>query len=291
MKKIFVSFSGGRTSAFMAKWIQDNFSDTHEIIYVFANTGLEHEKTLEFVHKCDQAWGLGVVWLEAVTNDGRVGCTHKVVNFETAARNGEPFEDVICKYGISNRAFPHCNRELKLNPIRSYTRSIGWEKGVYHTAIGIRADEIDRMSIKAKAENLWYPLIKLGVTKQDVLTWWRGQEFDLGLSEHLGNCVTCWKKTDRKLYTIAHEDPAAFDFMKRMEAEHALTGAGEGERVFFRRSRSAEQIIAEAAERDFQLFREGQHEYQIPLFDLDQPNGCEESCDIFSDDFERELAA
>ena len=38
--------------------------------------------------------------------------------------------------------------KLKLNPIKSYIKSIGWED--YDTAIGIRIDEIDRININRK---------------------------------------------------------------------------------------------------------------------------------------------
>ena len=51
---MFVSFSGGRTSGYMCQWLLENKSDQYDFIFVFANTGLEHEKTLEFVDKCDK---------------------------------------------------------------------------------------------------------------------------------------------------------------------------------------------------------------------------------------------
>ena len=100
---LFVSFSGGRTSGYMCHWLLENKADEYELIFVFANTGLEHEKTLEFVHKCDKVFKLNLVWVEAVVNPvkGR-GVTHRIVDYFSAARNGEPFEEVIKKYGIPN---------------------------------------------------------------------------------------------------------------------------------------------------------------------------------------------
>lgn len=105
MKKetLFVSFSGGRTSAYMCWWLLNNKADKFNFIFVFANTGQEHEKTLEFVDKVDKWLGLNLVWLEAVVHEGELtGSTHKIVNYETASRTGQPFEDVIKKYGIPN---------------------------------------------------------------------------------------------------------------------------------------------------------------------------------------------
>ena len=72
--------------------------------------------------------GSGGVWVEAVAHAERgIASTHRIVDFSTASRNGEPFEDVIKVYGIPNMNYLHCTRELKANAIRSYMRSIGWE--------------------------------------------------------------------------------------------------------------------------------------------------------------------
>ena len=196
--KLLISFSGGRTSAYMAYWIKNEWKDRYkyEIAVVFANTGKEKEATLEFVEKCDKLWNLGVVWVEAIMFFGliingkrhtfslqnyervvrklkKLGYTdnfinsierfdapalHKVVEFKTASRNGKPFEDTIKKYGIPNQSFPHCTRVMKLVPIQSFAKR---ELGweKYFTAIGIRKDEPQRLNWeRAKKERLLYPL-------------------------------------------------------------------------------------------------------------------------------------
>ena len=56
-----ISFSGGRTSAYMTKLLLDNFSDKYNFIVTFANTGMEHEKTLEFIHNCDLNFNFNTV--------------------------------------------------------------------------------------------------------------------------------------------------------------------------------------------------------------------------------------
>lgn len=46
---LFISYSGGRTSAYMVDKLLENYSDQYWFIILFANTGQEHDKTLEFV--------------------------------------------------------------------------------------------------------------------------------------------------------------------------------------------------------------------------------------------------
>lgn len=268
----------------MTQRILREYKDTHEVVVTFANTGLEHEKTLEFVNNCDHHMGFNTVWLEAVVDpqEGK-GTRHKIVTFETAARKGEPFEDVISKYGVPYSHFPNCSRELKDSVMTSYRRSIGWRKNKYQTAIGIRSDEIDRMSLHFRKNKFFYPLVKWGVTQADVKTFWAKQSFDLDLPEHLGNCVTCWKKSDRKLMTIAKENPEAFTFFDRMEKTYPYVGAGPMPRRFFRMFRSTQDILA-LSKQPFRPFIPGA--FQMEMFDpeLDTQSACGETCEIGADE-------
>lgn len=278
-KKLLASFSGGRTSAYMTKWLIDNKLEEYEILVVFANTGEEHEKTLEFVKRCDDTFGFNVVWVESVPKEQGKSSGHKVVSFESAARNGEPFEAMIGRYGIPNSSYPHCTRELKLNPIKSYLKSIGWEIGDYETAIGIRTDEMRRVSRKAEAKNIIYPLVDMIATdKQDVNDWFEEQPFNLDLLEHQGNCKWCWKKSFAKHFRLISESPEIYDFPRRMEAEHGRTGAGAsvGEpRVFFRMATSTIQLFKHA-----EIGRVVQVDKR--QMDLDFNGGCTESCELFT---------
>lgn len=279
MEKLLVSFSGGRTSAYMAIWLKENMADKYDLSFLFANTGLEHEETLRFVDRIDRHWGLGVIWLEAVVHfNQKKGCTYKVVDFKTASRSGEPFEATIRKYGIPNKAYPHCTRELKQNPMFYWRRQ---NAPGAKFAVGIRADEFDRMSSKAEKEGIVYPLIKMNpTTKQGVLSWWRQYpDLDLNLPEHLGNCVTCWKKSDRKLMTIALDEPERFIFCDTMEQTHATAGANDDSRVFFRAKTSTRELVGKAHLTKFERFAE-----QVPINEeLDFSNGCSESCDVFAE--------
>lgn len=66
-----VNVSGGRTSAFMAKRIKDQWSDLFQLIFLFSNTSFEDPRTLDFVDAVDRNFGLGLIWLEAVPTYGK----------------------------------------------------------------------------------------------------------------------------------------------------------------------------------------------------------------------------
>jgi len=254
----------------MAKRLRAEASDIYEMVFVFANTGLEREETLVFVDRLRSVWGMNIVWVEAVVHhDQRLGCTHRIVDFESASRKGEPFEEMIKKYGIPNKMYPHCTRELKLNPIRSYMASIGWAD--YFTAVGIRADEPKRIRAGAEADRIIYPLVTMFPTdKPGINDWWEDQPFRLGLMEHEGNCESCWKKSLSKLVRIAKDRPQAFEFMARMEATYGTYQDGNT-RTFFRERRSANDIVSIA-------------DLLNPSLRFDNPDensGCSESCEAF----------
>ena len=215
-KKLIVSFSGGETSAFMSQWLWQHRTNDYEMLFVFANTGEEREETLEFVQHCSDYFGFAVNWIEC-----EPGCKEKYrsVDFKTASRHGEPFEKVIRKYGIPNIALPHCSRELKEVPITAFSKNRFGKP--YYTAIGIRSDEVDRISPFALKKKLIYPLISKvflpGIMKPDVNLYWSKMPFRLNLKGYEGNCKWCWKKSRRKLLRIAKDTPSAFDFPQRME--------------------------------------------------------------------------
>lgn len=135
----------------MLKLCVDKYAETHDMLITFANTGCEHEETLRFADAVDRHFAGGkVVWIEAIINEAGKGPTAKVVDYETAARNGEPFRAAIEKHGVFSKSHPQCTSRLKEEPMISYRRQMGWEAGSYETAIGIRADEADRCSSKAR---------------------------------------------------------------------------------------------------------------------------------------------
>lgn len=240
-QNVIISNSGGRTSAFMDRMMRNHERwKERNLVSVFANTGKEREETLAFVDRCDREFGLGIVWVEAVVSpeDG-VGTTFKRVTFETAARNGEPFEEMIKHYGIPNVAYPHCTRELKQRPINAYARSLFGQD--YVSAIGIRIDEPGRIKM---SPDFVYPLLDHMTTKQDVRQFWNQQPFDLQLKDYEGNCDLCFKKSLRKQLTMLKENPSMADWWHRMEVEHSSNGLrGEGTFHFHRHNKSTTDLL------------------------------------------------
>lgn len=311
-KDLLISFSGGRTSAMMTKYLIDKKSDEYNFKVVFANTGHEREATLEFVKKCDDVFGFNTIWVEAITNPAfKKGVSAKIVNFETAYRNYkkngiDPFEAVISKHGITNMDCPNCSREMKGYTIRAYMRDFeGFKRKTYKTALGIRSDEPKRLDwAKAKKEKLMY-LAELGnVTKFDVNEFWAAQVFDLELKSYEGNCILCWKKSDRKIFTIIQEGIinndiellAEIEWLKMIEKKYGkfipksrAEKQDKGQDVwFFREQRSITDMIEESELLELDEYAKDESKLletakQISMWNnkLDFNGGCIESCEAF----------
>lgn len=274
----------------MTKWLLDNKREEYEMVVVFANTGEENEATLQFVHNCDVNFGFNTVWLEAdVDPTPRKGTKAKIVSFETASRNGEPYENVIKKYGIPNQSHPMCTRELKLAPMRYYIKNmLGWAGKDVFCAVGIRDDETRRVSKQKEDNNLIYPLIEwLPSDKQDINDWWDEQSFNLNLKEHQGNCKWCWKKSNGKLFMVMDENPSYFDFPERMEKLYKNVRAPYGERVFFRGNRDTLTMRELYQETWVSAGKVGTFAYKVNARDED--SGCSESCEIDFDQLQETL--
>ena len=252
-----ISFSGGRTSAYMLyRVLEENGGLPEEAVVCFANTGKEDEATLKFVNDCSEHWNVPITWLEyqyaEETKD-----RFKIVNYETASRDGEPFEAVIRKKQyLPNPVTRFCTIELKIRTIANYLFSIGLcenrSQGEYMSWVGIRADEPRRA---AKIPRDRTPLVSAGVSKEMVGEFWRSQPFDLGLPNfngvtYHGNCDLCFLKGHSQTMSLIAEKPSRAVWWAKMEAL-ALASKPSGAR--FRKDRpSYEQMMQFAADqKDF----------------------------------------
>jgi hypothetical protein len=228
----------------MALRLRDETRKDVQTCYPFANTGQEREETLDFVKLLKDKYDLPVIWLECKVNPlPNKGTKHTIVNYETATRDGKLFEDVCKKYGLPNANFFHCTRELKEAPILSYCRSIGWGRPPeYLRAIGIRSDEIDRISQNYKLNGIYYPLaFNWMVTKPHVNKFWSGEPTRLNLNSWEGNCTWCYKKNHKKHARMIIDNPEIYDVPRMLEEKYSHIKPKEGqiERKMFRQKKSA----------------------------------------------------
>lgn len=223
-----ISFSGGRTSAYMLWRILQAHGGTlpDDVHVAFANTGKEREETLRFVHECGTRWGVRVRWLEFVTDLARVGPEGRFeeVGFNSASRKGEPFDRLIERKQAlpSNLTGRWCTSFLKILTMSDFMRTQGLEPGSYVEHIGLRADESDRVTLntaqaKKHGRLTAYPLAAAHVRKDDVLAFWKAQPFDLMLGRGYGNCDHCPFVGDKSRIARARHDPAGVEWWARHE--------------------------------------------------------------------------
>lgn len=240
-----ISFSGGRTSGYMLwRVLQSNHGLPKEAKVCFANTGKEDEATLRFVDRCAKEWEIPITWVEYI-NAEETKDRFRVVDFETASRDGEPFEAIIRKRNyLPNPVSRFCTVEMKVRAIHRYLKSIGWTE--WESMLGIRADEQRRLAKigqqdYGKHEEKIAPLGRIGVTKEIVGEFWRSMPFDLelpnmnGVTMH-GNCDLCYLKGGSQIFSLIQEKPERAVWWAKMEAL-ALALASKPDGAKFRTDR------------------------------------------------------
>lgn len=249
-----ISFSGGRTSAYMLKQILDAHGGKlpDDVHVAFANTGKEREETLIFVNECARRWGVKVYWLEFRSRKTSLPIEERFaeVTFETAARAGEPFETLIRDKGFTpNATMRWCTAELKVRVMKWFMQSLGYKN--WTNVIGLRHDEGHRVAKSRKPnKECWdnsLPLDDAKASQRDVFRFWFGklsisdvvkacrtlggnalaaqlpQGFDLGLFGFEGNCDGCMLKARAKLWEIERTKPGTLQWWSDMEQ-----GPGKG---------------------------------------------------------------
>jgi len=286
-KNIFCSVSAGYSSVLMALKIKEWYPN-HNIIYAMANTSKECVESLDFMNECDKYFGLDMVWIEAKINqEHRKGTDFNIVTYENLKRNGELFEDGIKKYGIPSKINKWCNRDLKLVPLKKYVDSI-FGKNNYSIAVGLRADEMDRVMLSYKENNVFYPLLDNGISTKDRNRFWKDQPIKLKLPAYKGNCDLCFEKSNRKLMTILKEEPTKGEWWQCMIDKYSKISidnkpsynvyADDLGMNFFRENKSITDLIEMAK----QPFRKATDEYiyESDLFDLE--GDCGGGCVVFA---------
>jgi hypothetical protein len=210
---VHVTLSGGRTSGrLLHELLEANGGLPDRVKVVFANTGREDPRTLDFVYQMGERWSVPITWVQYSPNRP----WFEIVSHNSAARNGEPFEAMIRhKRFTPNGGKRICTEQMKVRTARRMLVAAGWKR--WTKTLGIRADEPHRHDqADQPREKIWMPLVAAGITKPMVLDFWRSQPFDLpeGVDS---NCRLCFQFGLAQLARQMREDPDD-DFPERMEA-------------------------------------------------------------------------
>jgi 3'-phosphoadenosine 5'-phosphosulfate sulfotransferase (PAPS reductase)/FAD synthetase len=252
-----ISFSGGRTSAYMLKKVLEAGGGQlpDQAIVCFANTGKEEEATLKFVNDCSVNWGVKIHWIEYQDHE-EPEHRYKIVSYETASRNGEPFEAIIRKRQyLPNPVTRFCTSELKIRTMACFLKHSGLfddcTKSELENAswIGLRYDE-GRRAAKIKDKRR-IPLFTAKVSVHDISDFWSKQEFNLELPTYkgrtlAGNCDLCFLKPANQVATLIAENPKRAEWWVKMEA---LALASKPSGATFRKDRpNYESMVKFAAD-------------------------------------------
>lgn len=254
-----ISFSGGRTSAYMLwRVLQSNGGLPDDAVVCFANTGKEGEATLRFVQRVSEEWSVPIAWLEYAPHE-ETRKRFRVVDFASASRNGEPLEAVIrARQYLPNPVTRFCTVETKIKTIANFLLSIGMAEtmteGEGLSMIGIRADEPMRAAKIADKSRM--PLYLAGVDVHEIGAFWSCQSFNLELTTHngrtlAGNCDLCFLKPANQVFTLIQEKPERAIWWAKMEAL-ALASKPSGAR--FRSDRPSYQQMLDFSQDQGQLF-------------------------------------
>lgn len=284
-KNIFCSVSAGYSSVMMAVKMREWYPD-HKIINVMANTSKERIESLEFMNECDKHFNLNLIWIEAKFNDKGKGVDFVVKKYDELLINGEIYEEGINKFGIPSVVNKWCNRDLKYEPMTKYIKSVFGDD--YSVAIGIRADEIDRVSDNYFTNNIFYPLLDNGIDSRLRNKFWKDQPIKIKIPAYKGNCDLCFKKSNRKIWTILKEEPQTAKWWIEMEEKYSgimIEGKPaynsyiekDGGHYFFRGNKSTKQMIKESKLK----FNKATDEYiyENDLFDFEDE--CGAGCEVF----------
>jgi 3'-phosphoadenosine 5'-phosphosulfate sulfotransferase (PAPS reductase)/FAD synthetase len=268
-----ISFSGGRTSAYMLRRILDAYGGTlpDDVLVCFANTGREMPATLDFVRDCGAAWNVPIRWLEYRWKPGAHG--YAVVSHNSASRDGEPFLMMLeGKSMLPNPVMRFCTTELKVRTMSRFIRGeMGWDRWL--NIVGLRADEMDRVerATKPKPER-WQvvcPLATAGVEQADVFWFWQQHPFDLRLKGAWeGNCDGCFLKSRAAIERMFIDHPERMAWWSNAETlVESTKRAGSGNT--FRADREDYATMA----------RTVRDQGRLP-FDWSQPEPCLEGCGV-----------
>lgn len=269
-----VSFSGGRTSAYLVHCMEQRRLSGEDVRYLFMDTGAEHPETYKFIRNVVKHWKIDLICLRVVVNPvlGKAN-SYRQISIDEIGPDLQPWRDVCSKYGTPYVHGAFCTRTMKLEPFERYCKD---QFEDFETWLGIRADEPLRLKPR---EGIHYLAEVCDFDKQDVIDWWKKQPFDLGIPEHLGNCVFCVKKGINKIALAARDEPQmAADFIEVINSDsvRVVERRQQESKIMYRGNNSLETVIgiySDHSREDIAATIRGGGGYDT--------GSCSESCEVF----------
>ena len=276
MRKV-VSFSGGRTSAYLCYLMIEKFG-RENVDFIYMDTGAEHPKTYEFIRKVNYYFSLNLVCLQGDFNQplGK-GHRYKVVDINDIGPNLKPYREMVNKYGTPTVASGWCTSRMKEETHDKYCDDVYGKVG-YQTWIGIRADEPKRLGGVGKRKDLRYMAEISEADKDDVLDFWSNQEFDLEIPEWLGNCVFCFKKSNLKLAAAQRDEPGLYiEWLEMIEGSPDRNKKeGRSSMHMYRKQKTLPEVISM-----FDGSTGEEIKARIRGGKMENTGSCSESCEVF----------
>jgi hypothetical protein len=209
-----ISFSGGRSSAFMTLELKKLFPD---IPVVFCDTGAEHPKTYEFIRKFSKHFKIDIRCIRTkVDMRHGHGCHYTEISINDIGDDLKPFNDMMQKYGTPYVTGAFCTDRMKDKPFKNWCKDY-FNNEPYRIWIGLRIDQPTKFN-RLREERFLYLADISDYEKRDIAYFWKQQPFDLEIADHLGNCVFCIKKSAYKIGLATKDEPEMADkFIKIIE--------------------------------------------------------------------------
>ncbi|EPI6933650.1 phosphoadenosine phosphosulfate reductase family protein, partial [Escherichia coli] len=119
-----VSFSGGRTSAYLVHLMEQRRKAGENVHYILMDTGCEHPLTYRFIREVVKFWDIPLTVLQVDINP-ELGQPNGYTEWEpkdiqTRMPVLKPFMDMVKKYGTPYIGGAFCTDRLKLTPFTKY---------------------------------------------------------------------------------------------------------------------------------------------------------------------------
>jgi len=225
-ENIMVAVSGGRTSGMMALEMYNSvkYKDCN-MVFVFANTGLERIETIEFLKEINKRLDNKLVLIEGKYSPvyGN-GASYTVKNFDNLNMRGTPLfnsilkKNAYSKQGVFSYANPYCSDMTKTRPMNAFARDY-FEGKKFIKAIGYRKEDMPRRityaEIKEVSNKVIFPMLTdydFPISVIDVENFYKKAGFSLKLNSRFGNCKLCVKRSNENNAEILSIDKSAGNF-------------------------------------------------------------------------------